>query len=311
MNAIEVIRMKEDKVVAILTIILLVILMVVMASSCTKEQEPAESMKMPLQLSGNTTLLPVIVTRSGQMTVTRGSSSQAVDLPALTPTGVYAMEMNPNILTVSTTSLRNVQYTATGSNGAFTSVSPIILEYRKSYKVCAYAPYQSTVTDPTVVGFSHGMDVLYALQTNVNVTGSTATASLQFVHKVAQIQFSLVAGSGSPDLTGVKLSVTGFKDSCTLNLTDGTLTPITGKGATVTLQDKVVCFIPDSQPMTLNVMVMTKDGKEYLGAITRTFAASNSYNYTLTVNRNLAELDVNSQIVDWLPVDAGNISVLR
>jgi len=306
MNTIVIERMKEDKVLVILTIMLLLILTVVMLSSCTKEQEQPEN-RVPLLLSGSTTM-PVSITRGNNQSATR-SGSPTVDLPASTQAGVYALATGTNATTVTTTTQKNTLYTATGSNGSFTTATPITLEYRQSYQVCAYAPYQSTVSDPTAVTFNHGTDVLYAPLTNVTITGPTATAALQFVHKVSQIQFNLTAGTGTPDLTGVTLSVSGFKSTCTLNLSDGTMTPVSGSGATVTDQNKAVCFIPDSHPMTLSIAVSTKDGKSYTGTITQTFSASNSYSYTLTVNKSQTELGVSLQLVDWITVSGGSVKV--
>jgi hypothetical protein len=219
------------------------------------------------------------------------------------------MSTGSDATTISTTALKNTLYTATGSAGSFTSDSPIQLDYRQSYQICAYAPYQSVVSDPTAVVFSHGTDILYASPINATITGSTATVVLPFVHKVSQIQFHLVSGSGSPDMTGATMKVSGFKSSCTLNLTDGSLTPVSGSGVTITDQNKSVCFIPDSQPMTLSATVTTRDGKSYSGTITRSFMASNSYSYTLTVNSDHSELAVNSQIIDWIAVSGGSINI--
>ncbi len=268
------------------------VILVVLLSACTGEQNQILSPEAVLSLHGD---IPEIVTKSSTY------------LPGSTQTGVYAMETGSSATTPATTSLRNVLYTATENGGDFTSASPIVLESAKSYQVCAYAPYQSIVSNPVAVSFSHGTDLLYAAPAKVVIAGTTASSTLTFEHKMAQIRFILTSGTGESALTGATFKVTGFYASCTLNLVDGTITPVQGAGATVTTTDQLVCFVPDTQPMTLNITVTTTNGRCYAGSISRIFSASYSYNYTMMINNT--ELEVFGQIIDWIPVTGGSISI--
>lgn len=230
------------------------------------------------------------------------------DLPDSTRTGVYALETDSRAATALTKTLyQNVLYMATGKDGRFISTSPIALAKGNSYQTCAYAPYQSVVNDPTAIAFTHGTDVLYAPSVPVTISGSTASATLTYAHMLSQIQFILIPGDGSPDLTGATLNVAGFYASCTLNMMNGTITPVTGSGATVTDINRSVCFVTDTRQMVLKMTVTTIGGRVYTGMISRVFLPSYSYTYTLMVNNT--ELEIFGQIVDWVPIKGGGISV--
>jgi hypothetical protein len=270
-------------------VILLVQLVLV---GCSGEQNQILSPKAILSLKGN---ISEVITRS------------STNLPDQTQTGVYALETGSSATTLATTPFENVLYTTTENGGRFISSSPIVLECDKSYLVCAYAPCQNVVSDPLAVLFPHGTDVLYAAPATVTIAGTIASATLVFGHEMAQIKFVLTSGTGFPVLTGATLEVTGFYASCALNLADGVITPVPGNGATVTMADQSVCFVPDTRPMTLNVTVTTTDGRSYKGTILQVFTASYSYNYTLTLNNT--ELEVSGRIIDWVPVKGGSVSV--
>jgi len=275
--------------------------MALVFASCSQDQEtPKASTKgdVALSLKGS----------ASDMVVTRAST---VDLPASTQVGVYVLETSPTGTTLTSTAFKNGLYTAVGSGGAFTSTTPFYLNSSNTYSALAYAPYQSSISDPAVVSFAHGTDVLYASSQNVSITGTSpsfaATTALTFVHQMSQIQFTLVAGTGSPVLTGASLSVTGFDQSCTMNLNDGTITSVLGSGAAVTNLSKAVCFVPGA--LNLNVSVTTTDGRVYNGTLSQTFLAGNSYSYTITLNKNDTKLGITGTVVDWIPVNGGSIPI--
>ena len=283
---------------------ILVIVVVVVFASCSHDQvSPAISAKgdVALSLTGSTS----------DMVVSRSSSS--AELQASTQVGVYALETSPGSSDVASTIFSNGLYIAKGSDGAFTTETPFYLLHSSTYKVLAYAPYQKTVADVKAIAFAHGTDVLYASPADVTITGSspswTASAVLGFLHKVSQIKFTLVSGVGSPDLTNASLKVTGFNESCTLNLNDGTFIPVKGAGASITEIGKAICFVPDAANMNLGISVTTAEGRVYSATITRTFSAGSSYAYTITLNKNDSSLGVTGTIIDWVNVDGGNIPI--
>ncbi|MBP1593191.1 MAG: Fimbrillin-like [Bacteroidetes bacterium] len=270
--------------------------------SCSNEQDP----------SNQTSAKQVALSLSGSTEAMITTKASTVDLPAATQVGVYALETAPSTITMLTTPFKNVLYSATGASGAFTSTSPIYLLSTKQYSACAYAPQVSTVSDVTAVPFVHGTDVLYAPTKTVTITpGSPAIAAvdLTFSHKMSQIKFSLVAGTGTPDLTGAVLSVTGFNESCTMNITDGSVTPVKGVGASITDIDKATCFVPNSSDMLLDVKVTTTDNRSYTGTISRVFGAGSSYSFTITLNKNDTKLGITGHVIDWVSVNGGNVPV--
>lgn len=276
--------MKLDRILIVLTVIL---------SACSNEQIPASfDSKVTLSLSGKNT---DIVTTKG-------------NLPVSTKVGVYALQTGVDAATLANTPFKNALYIANGSDEFFSSISPIVLESKKPYRVCAYAPFLETIpSDASAISFIHGTDVLYAPITPITISSSVASAELNFEHKMSQIKFILVSGLGSPILAGAKLSVTGFNESCTLNLDDGVITPILGKGSTVSQIDQFVCFVPDSSLMNLAVKITTIDNWVCKGTISRVFKSSESYTYTLTVSKT--ELGIVGEVVNWELVNGGNLNV--
>jgi hypothetical protein len=270
------------------------IALAIVFSSCSNDQTPVSSNhEVALLLSGKETTVVTAATKG---------------IADLTRVGVYALQTGENAVSLETTPFKNVLYTATGTDGSFVSESPIILESKKTYCVCGYAPFQeSTPVDASVISFVHGIDVLYAPSTPVAISGAVASASLSLEHKMSQIRFVLVPGEGSPVLTSATFSATGFNESCLLNLNNGTITPVFGKGASVNHTDQFICFIPDSSSMNLDVKITTADNKVYRGTISRVFKASESYTYTLTVSKT--EMGITGDIVAWEPVDGGNYTI--
>jgi hypothetical protein len=274
--------------------------MAIAFASCSQDQDtPNVSAKGDVALS--------LTGSASGMAITKAN----VELPASTQVGVYALETAPSSFDVVTTPLKNRLYVATGAAGAFTATTPLYLVHTRSYKALAYAPYQSLISDDKAVSFAHGTDVLYASPVSVAITGTvepwSASAALSFVHKMSQAKFTLVSGAGTPDITGATLKVTGFNESCTIDLTDGTVTPVAGAGASVTEAGKAVCFVPNTADMTLNFSVTTTDGRVYNGTLVKTFLAGNSYAYTITLNKNETKLDITGTVVDWVNVNGGDI----
>lgn len=282
--------------------LLLVAALAVAISSCTNEQPTSLSSAqgdVVLSLSGKTTGVVNVSTRVGD------------NFPA-TNVGVYAMESSA---TVTNTSLANALYTVDDA-GLFNSASPLKLNSKYAYTVCAYAP-QGVVSNVEAVPFTHGVDVLYATAVPVAFTAAnfpvappTASASLVFSHKMAQIKVSLKAGVGiqNSDLETATVKVSGFNESCTLNLVDGTIKPILGAGALITKAGEATCFIPNEKETKYSVSIMIGT-REYTGDIVCASKGNESYSYTLTINKNDAIVGITGKIVDWTNVPGAEIQV--
>lgn len=272
--------------------------------SCSNDQEiPVVSTKGDVALS--------LTGSASSMVITKGSGE--VELPASTSVGVYALEMAPGSFDVANTPLKNRPYVAIGVSGSFTAATPLYLDHAKTYKALAYAPSQNFISDDKAVSFGNGADVLYASPADVAITTITeaswsAAAKLSFVHKMSQATFKLVSGAGSPDLSGATFNVTGFNESCTMDLTDGKVTPVKGAGAVMTKTDVANCFIPNSADMTLNLVIKTTDKRVYNATLVKTFLSGYSYVFTVTLNKNDTKLEITGTVIDWVSVPGGEIS---
>jgi len=249
-----------------------------------------------LTLTGNT--ISLAPTRSGT----------SKNLQDGTEVGVYVVQTNGEITTLASTPYINGLYKVAGTDGAFVCATPFVLYDGSNYTACAYSPRLDKVDiGANALSFGHGTDVLYAPSSNVTISGATASAALSFTHQMSQISFTLVSGVGAPDLTDAVMEVSGFSDSCTMNLADGVITPIVGSGEVINQVATPICFVPGA--LTLSVFVKTADGKTYNGNLNRTFMAGSSYNYTLTLNKTEGMLGVSGTVVDWVTVPGGNVEL--
>lgn len=274
--------MKRLRIMACLLIVL---------SACSKEQlQEQSSARVPFLLNG----------KISNVSLTRADSS----LTNAT-VGVYILQTDISpIGTLNASSYNNVLYNV-DSKGVFTTDASVLLNNFDTYSTLGYAPYR-TITDPKAVPFNHGEDVLYAPTVPVVITNSTASATLTFEHKMSRIIFKIVSGANQPDISRAALSVSGFYASCTIDLNSGILTPVMGTGVTITAADQMNYIVPGALKLDITVAI---DGQKYTAKTDYAADPSKDCSYTLTVNSGNLGLDC--QIVEWNPVNAGEIHDLK
>lgn len=286
-----------------------------MFASCSNDQDTPSS----VEAKGDTELK--IGGSSDQLAITRANVNLAKD----TKIGVYAYIKNGgNATTLVTTPFKNVEYIAVGTDSTFTSLAPINLYHANTYNTIAYAPRASAIADPAAVEFTHGSDVLYAAEQNVTISTITgppvtykAKTDFIFKHMLSQIKFTVVEGAGyvAADLVGATYKVIGLYGKCTMDLKTGIVTPTPVKAedpttsAIITEKDKAICFIPASADMTLEIEVTLANATVCKGTLVKTFAPGSSYSYNLKVNKNDAKLEVSGKLIDWIPVNGGDINI--
>ena len=232
------------------------------------------------------------------------------------------MELGVHIVDVTSgeslndAALTNIKH-ATDASGAIgnTNPDPIILTTGYLYDVYAYSPYNASVTAATTstVRVSHGMDVLWAKAAGEKPNAATHNTELIFEHRTAQISFVPVADPASnPDLTGARLSVTGFAGLGFLDLATGKITIDPSMHAVEHMgSDVSFCFLPDAGEMSLNVTVEIPSGRSagvYSGVITQVFEPGTSYRITVNVVDRNSQLGLTGGVVPWVN-ETGNVDV--
>ncbi len=141
----------------------------------------------------------------------------------------------------------NVEYKAqTGGNAisGFTPVSGTPIFYPQNgdkVDFIAYYPYKSSLTNyiyPVDVSNQTSpanIDVLYANTANTTSGGynkNSGTVDLRFNHALSKLSFTLISGTGSPNLTGAKIEITNLATTASVSLSNGSVTE-TNSGQTL------------------------------------------------------------------------------
>lgn len=229
--------------------------------------------------------------------------------------GVYIVDRTSGE-NLSDAGLANIKH-VTDASGAInnTNPDPIILTTGYTYDVYAYSPYIEGVTAATSssIPVIHGQDVLWAKTAGEKPNAATHNTNLIFEHKTAQISFIPVADPASnPDLTGARLSVTGFMGVGYLDLATGKVT-VDPRGHAVQYMgsNESFCFLPADGEMSLNVTVEIPAGRSagtYSGVITSVFEPGKSYRITVTVVDRNSSLGLEAGLVPWVN-ETGNVDV--
>lgn len=244
-------------------------------------------------------------------------------LPENTEVGVHVVELTTGE-TAATASRANLKHVADES-GQLNMTDPeasIILTTGYTYDIYSYSPYAEGVSGEAVsaIPVNHGTDILWAKAAAEKPNAKTHSASLVFEHKMAQVEFQVVADAATePDITGATLKVTGFYQNGTLDLSTGKVKPGSGTAdaaavdETVELTEfgKAVCFVPVDGDMELKVEVTVPGGPNagvYSGTITRTFAPGKSTLITITVVDRNSELGLEAGLVPWVE-ETGDVDV--
>ena len=247
-------------------IILPALLAIVSLSGCqeeviTPEPIPAE-LPVPLELSMTTATLTKGLIKDSKL-----PDGASVGITVKDSYGVYTGELFTNIKYTSKTE---------SGNQVWISDSPVMLS-SETGTAYAYYPYNSAIEDITAVTVKATsaiqLDCMWGQP--VSVSKDSRNAKFTMKHALAAVRITYVRGS----YTGAgKVTKVSFGGSCIgtagyLDITDGTLHTIIGKGGTVspgitattlssTLQESEIIVIPTGEKQ--GKITITIDGKDYV-----------------------------------------------
>ena len=247
-------------------IILPALLAIVSLSGCqeeviTPEPMPAEQ-PVPLELSMTTATLTKGLIKDSKL-----PDGASVGITVKDNYGVYTGELFTNIM-----------YTAKTESGkqVWSSDSPVMLS-SETGTAYAYYPYNSAIEDITAVTVKATsaiqLDCMWGQP--VSVSKDSRNARFTMKHALAAVRITYVRGSYTGEGKVTKVS---FEGSCIgtagyLDITDGTLHTILGKGSTVspaitattlssTLQESEIIVIPTGEKQ--GKITIAIDGKDYV-----------------------------------------------
>ena len=226
----------------------------------TPEPMPSDPM-LPLEVCMSTETLT-----KGLIKDTRLPDGASVGITVKDSYGVYTGEL-----------FTNIKYTARSESGnqIWISDSPVMLS-SETGTAYAYYPYNSAIEDITAVTVKATsaiqLDCMWGQP--VSVSKDSRNAKFTMKHALAAVRITYVKGSYTGEGKVTKVS---FGGSCIgtagyLDITDGTLHTIIGKGGTVspgitattlssTLQESEIIVIPTGEKQ--GKITITIDGKDY------------------------------------------------
>ena len=228
--------------------------------------------------------------------------------------------------TSGSTTYTNVRYVTTGGNGDFTVGTPgneIYYQDDNSVTFTAYYPWANLAADATTItadtraqASQSDFDFLWAQQ-----TGSKASPNVKFTftHKMVKLVLTIKKGDGVSfqEVQDAVLSLGGFKNNGSFNVTDGTATA-TGDNLTADWT-----FAGNSTETGYNAPLSKDDAAETVSytlilfpqefssplPITATITGGQSFSATLnftTANENAGDTDAQNE---WVPGRQYNLSV--
>ena len=224
----------------------------------------------------------------------------------------------------------NRQYQAQigGSNvSGFTPVGTNTIYYpqnNSNVDFIAYYPYKSPLStyiypvDVSNQATPADIDVLYANTASTNSSGynkNSGTVDLKFSHALSKLDFTLISGEGSPNLTGAKIEIQGLASTGTVDLKDGSLTT-TNSNQTITANTtpdgltSSAIMIPQTLLGTKLIVTLSDNKSKFEWTFTASeFLKGKNYKYTITIDRTGIAVTTGN-ITDWTgtstpPVEGG------
>lgn len=282
-------------------------------TSCTADEQDGSTSLTPIALTATMAVEDDGTTRAGT----------AIQSTQFAQGETFYAYFPSNVTVGSTTSASHTTFTTSNGNGATSpATTPYMNAGQSSATVHAY--YPSTVTN-TTSSFSvqtaqntdanyKSSDLMYATGT-VTKSGSSATGSLTFTHKMAKILVTANIGAGVTNIQSIKI-VGGYRTinistplSCTLGTSlsnANSSTNIIMWSGTSTNTVNCAALIP---PQTISgnfLQIVTDKGTAtYSLASSKSFAFGSSYQMTITVNA--AAVGTTVAITGWS--GTGNVTV--
>ncbi|MBD8387783.1 fimbrillin family protein [Dysgonomonas sp. BGC7] len=221
--------------------------------------------------------------------------------------GLYISE---DALTPAVTYMPNLAHTANGSGG-LTGTTQYYPETGSGVKISGYHPYNSGLAD--VFDFSvtadqsvnanyYNSDLLYSAE--ANYARQKTAHTLTFDHLLTKITYTLVAGSGSPDLSGATVKIINTLPTVEFDRIAGTVSAAKGTVTAITPNAGGAIIVPQTIAAGTKLIEVTlaSGGTLYHTVPTGgvNFAPRQQYNYAITVN--LTGISMSTSVTPWQPV---------
>lgn len=189
-------------------------------------------------------------------------------------------------------------------------------------KVNIYAYYPSDIvsslTDPATINFTvkadqsgdenyKKSDLMYGIPSSNPVARTSLPTNLTFTHLLSKVTVTLIAGVGTPDLEGATVKFKSVNPTTTLTPATGTISEASGTAIDITVLNASganlsgsAILVPQTLPDSFIEVTLANGGvltSDLSGVEEVTFAGSNEYKYTITVN--LTSLDITTSISAW------------
>lgn len=220
----------------------------------------------------------------------------------------------------------NIKYTATSTQGVFSSATGIFVKGDGNVTYTAYYPYtgeegKSAGTINFNLTETGNYDFMFAEAT---ASRENPKAAFNFEHKMSRVALTITETTTTEN--GTETASRAGEDEITVTLrdvvVDGTFNTETGKvtrgtttgniSVTGTLSNKVYFILPafeDENTESIE-LVITKGEQTYGGFFTPGLAASTEYQYTVDLEETTGAMQVSGEIITgWTPENGGAINV--
>ncbi|NDV95519.1 fimbrillin family protein [Dysgonomonas sp. 521] len=217
--------------------------------------------------------------------------------------GVFIAE---NVATPTVTYTQNLSYTGDGQ-GNLSGSTLYFPDNGNSLKISAYHPYNdgsedaylfSVASDQTDASSIYASDLLFCPAFVQAPTDGQII--LTFKHMLSQVNVSLTAGNGSPDLTDAQVSIVNAATAIEFNRKDGSL------GAASGIQEvKLDGDLGITVPQTVNsgtkfIKIVLSSGKELFYTLSQNLTLESSKKYTFNLVVNLTDVaSIGTDVDDW------------
>lgn len=222
----------------------------------------------------------------------------------------------------------NIKYTATSTQGVFSSATGIFVKGDGNVTYTAYYPYtgeegKSAGTIDFNLTETGNYDFMFAETT---ASREKPEAAFKFEHKMSRVALTITETPAAEGEDNETAASRAGEDEITVTLrdvvVDGTFNTATGEvtrgtttgniSVTGTLSNKVYFILPafeDENTESIE-LVITKGEQTYGGFFTPGLAASTEYQYTVDLEETTGAMQVSGEIITgWTPENGGAINV--
>lgn len=191
-----------------------------------------------------------------------------------------------------------------GGDGTFTGGTPMFYpESGMGVSIYAFHPSSAPASfvanaDQSSNANYFNSDLLYS--DKKDYTRQSAAHSLTFEHKLSKLTYTLLSGTGSPNITGATVKWTNVCNTAAFDKTTGGVTTPSYPTIIIPHATYGAIIVPQTVGANTQLLEVTlADGAvlKYTPNTDQVFEGKKKYNYEITVN--LSGLTVTSTITDW------------